>query len=120
MSQAITRPALVTVSVRCQRCNLQRLPHEIAYGDQMRGYWCLKCLEKHYQMLDDLARRRPRECSDCGLSFAQMDERGQVSELKLFEKDGWLALFCSKCYEKYMAKTHQIRGTLYERLAKIR
>lgn len=120
MTHAITAPAAVTVSVRCQRCNRQKLPNQIAYGDEQRGYWCLDCLHAHYLMLDDLANRRPRACNECGLSFQDMDDRHMVSELKLFEKDGWLALLCNTCWQKYAEKTHQIRGTLYERLAKIR
>lgn len=117
---AVIVHTLCTVSKRCNRCNKFRLPNQIAFGNEAMGFTCINCYHQHQVMLDEFLVRKKGSCNECGLTFEQMHERRMVEELKIFEKDGWIALLCSACWDKYALKTHQIKGTAYERIAKIR
>jgi hypothetical protein len=110
----------IAMMVRCKSCTKPRYKHEIAFGDERAGYVCTACYYKHHRNIADFRARRPRACDECGLSFAQMDERQLVQESYAFEKDGLFAMLCKKCWQKYEQKAHQLRGTAHERIMKIR
>lgn len=110
----------LAIKKRCNRCNQERLPSEIVMGNDAAGHICMKCYYRHHQNLDGLAARRPRKCDECPMSFEELEDRQLLAEMKLFEKDGILALLCNACWQKYALKTHQLKGTLYEHVKKIR
>lgn len=111
---------LLAVSKTCNHCNKARLPHEIATGDERRGYLCWNCLENHWRNLADLTRDgAPRGCNECGISFERLEAiHGKKVPMVIVTKDGILQILCRPCNQKYAPKAHVFRNTEYGRRLK--
>ena len=104
---------LLSVKLRCNHCNKEKLPTEIATGNEARGRICWQCLNNHHRNLHDLAVGRPRACNECRVSFDQLAERDPDATMTVQLKDGVLQLLCKTCARKYEPKTHLYKGTAY-------
>lgn len=96
----------------CRVCNKPKMRHEIYRGNEAQGYLCYNCLFRHYENIRQLAEARPRACNVCGVTFAQLRERGAVDVMRTVDKDGLLLLCCLPCAAKYEAKVPGYRNTL--------
>jgi hypothetical protein len=110
---AIKGGLLLAVKLRCNHCNKEKLPGEIATGNETRGRICYQCLNNHYRNLNDIAKNRPRRCNECRVHFDQLAERDPNATMTIQLKDGILQLLCKPCAKRYEPKTHVYKGTAY-------
>lgn len=110
---------LLSIKLRCSHCNREKLPFEIACGNEQRGRICWNCLNNHRQNLDDIARNRPRRCNECRVSFDEMAARDENAVMVVVVKDGILQLLCRPCKKIFEPKSHQFKGTAYAHMNKI-
>ena len=104
---------LLKVAIRCNHCNKERLPGDIAAGGEGRGFLCVWCLQNHHRNLLALAGARPRACNECGVSFDRLAEENPFAVMTVQLKDGVLQLLCKPCARRYERKTHLYKNTEY-------
>jgi hypothetical protein len=103
---------LLAIKLRCNHCNRERLPNEIA-RERAGLRLCWNCLNNHYANLNALAGHRPRACNECGVSFDELGRRDDNATMIVALKDGVLQLLCKPCHRLYAPKAHIYKNTEY-------
>lgn len=105
------------IGEKCPCCSRFYSPAEILrFGEGGCVRICLKCWEKHLEVLRVLATKvPPRACQECNTAFESLsaDARGN-SRMYIHQKDGMYQVLCSKCHEVYERKRADLyRSTPY-------
>jgi hypothetical protein len=106
---------LLAIKLRCNHCNREKLPTEIATGSDVRGRICWNCLNNHHANLQALAGDRPRACNECRVSFDELGWRNPDATMVVVFKDAVLQLLCKPCGRKYLPKSHVYKNTEFAR-----
>jgi hypothetical protein len=101
----------LVVGIRCHYCSKFRHPKEVL---RLPGgpIMCWRCLEWHQKARDALSGHPPPGCQQCGVTFAQLQERagsGDVS-MCIHVKDGIYQVLCRTCSDKYAPKRVDLYG----------
>ncbi len=75
----------------------------------------MRCYAWHLEALELLNRGiPPRGCQNCGVTFAQLEERGLGGSMVIHPQDGIYAVVCKHCSDRYERLTRRFyAGTQY-------
>lgn len=102
--------AQVLVGERCHYCSHFRSAEEIYPIGVGGAQICLRCLEWHGKAIGMLAGTPPPGCQECGVTFAQLRERGGDVRMYLHQKDGIYQILCKPCSDAYIPKRRDLYG----------
>ena len=95
---------------KCRCCSKHRHPREFIVNSTI-GY-CLHCLEWHRHALEALAGNPPPGCSECGITFAELRDREQTDDVRMYihPREGLYGVFCKPCSDAYERKRLDLYG----------
>jgi hypothetical protein len=96
----------VQIGVRCHYCSKFRHPKEIVRIGTGGAKMCWYCYGWHLHALGKLAASPARACQECGVSYAELEQRDRDGNVRLYvhAKDGGYQLLCAGCSDRYIRR----------------
>jgi hypothetical protein len=99
---------IVIIGELCPGCQKFRSP--AAMVDHGGYRQCVECEHRHEDALNSLATRTPpKECSECGRTWQQLQEAG-YSKMLCHMEAGIYRMMCPACDRVYVPKRRELYG----------